>query len=574
MEQEAYEVRELRSCIRDLVALSAMSAWWIDRSPSAIAESLRDLLLSMLRPDAAHVELRDPQSGNPTISSVGTFQYGDDPEYQGLPRGLSRPLTPARPDSIASFRVGVHGQLGRIAVGWDRQEAPSELELLLLQVAANHVAVAFQQASLLTRHQEAEQLLATQASQQAAVARLEFRALTGIAIDRVIDEAVAVVHGTLGVDCCELLELSRDGESLSYKATAGWSTDVAGLASIAASPDTQAGYTLSMADPVIVQDLRTETRFIGSPLLCERGTISGLSVVVHDQVHPYGVLSAHSRSPRDFTASDVQFLQSVANLLAAALQQQRLEVEREGLLHQAQRAAAGRDRAMGVVSHDLGNPLSTIQICATALLDPEPPAVDGVRNMASIIQRSAGWMQQIVHDLLDRASLDSGRLTLDRHPTPVADVIGPAQVIFAPVALEQRISFSVDAAPGLPEIDVDSRRVQQVLSNLLSNAMKFTPAGGQVVLSVAPWDPTLAGSRQAAVRLAVRDSGPGIPAEDLPHIFDWFWHARRSGGGSGGGGTGLGLAIAKGLVEAHGASLEVESLPGRGTSFWFIVPVA
>lgn len=108
------------------------------------------------------------------------------------------------------------------------------------------------------------------------------------------------------------------------------------------------------------------------------------------------------------------------------------------------------------------------------------------------------------------------------------------------------LEFIVNTVPDLPEIDVDPRRIEQVLSNLLRNAMKFTPGGGRVVLSALP-----EGGHSGGVRFAVSDTGPGIPAEDLGHIFDWFWRSPQGGRS----GTGLGLAIAKGLIEAHGGDL-------------------
>jgi signal transduction histidine kinase len=240
------------------------------------------------------------------------------------------------------------------------------------------------------------------------------------------------------------------------------------------------------------------------------------------------------------------------------------------------RAVAARDRAVGIVSHDLGNPLSTIQICATALLDPEPPSATGVRHMAQIIQRSAAWMQQIVQDLLDRASLDAGRLVLNRQPTAASDVIGAAQVIFGPVAAEQEIEFVVEIAPDVPAVDADPRRLLQILSNLLSNAIKFTPAGGRIVVSARAAQPEMlepqarAGRDRALVRFQVSDTGVGIAPEDLAHVFDWFWHSEPAGKM----GTGLGLAIAGGLVEAHHGRLHVESAPGQGSAFWFTLAAA
>jgi PAS domain S-box-containing protein len=242
------------------------------------------------------------------------------------------------------------------------------------------------------------------------------------------------------------------------------------------------------------------------------------------------------------------------------LESQRAELlERE---HEARSAAESTSRAwdalLSIVSHDLGNPLSTVRVCAAALLDPEPPPLTSVRDMGRIIQSSASLMQEIVHNLLDRARLDAGN---------VSDIIAPVYEMFAPVAAGCGLELTVESVAGLPPVDVDPYRLQQVLSNLLGNAMKFTPAGGRVLLA-ARLDEQESADALPAVRFAVSDTGPGIVPEDLPHIFDWLWQAPRGGRE----GAGLGLAIARGLIEIHGGRLSVETAPGQGTTFWFSVP--
>jgi signal transduction histidine kinase len=274
--------------------------------------------------------------------------------------------------------------------------------------------------------------------------------------------------------------------------------------------------------------------------------------------------------PNDFESL---LMQVAANQATVALRHTGLLRRHERAEQIMRRAVESRDRAIGIVSHDLGNLLSTIQICASALLDPEPPPVSEGRNVARLIQRSSTLMQQIVQDLLDRASLDAGQLALEWQSLAARDVLNAAEFMFTPLAHERRIEFIVECAPNLSPIEADPRRLQQVLSNLLSNAMKFTPAGGRVVLSVSASrgvldDPRAPDTARDAVRFAVSDTGPGIPPEDCSHVFDWFWHARRQGRN----GTGLGLAIAKGLIEAHHGRLYLESVVGKGSTFWFALP--
>jgi signal transduction histidine kinase len=184
-------------------------------------------------------------------------------------------------------------------------------------------------------------------------------------------------------------------------------------------------------------------------------------------------------------------------------------------------------------------------------------------------------MQQIVEDLLDRASLDAGRLALHRRPTPVAELFDAVRSMFAPSAAARAIDLVLNRGINLPFVDVDPHRLLQVFSNLINNAMKFTPSGGRVQLLAHSVDDDvgealLKGARAPAVRFTVSDTGSGISPDDLRHVFEWYW---QSPGGPREG-AGLGLAIAKGLIEAHASRLNVESVPGTGSTFWFTMPAA
>jgi signal transduction histidine kinase len=225
-----------------------------------------------------------------------------------------------------------------------------------------------------------------------------------------------------------------------------------------------------------------------------------------------------------------------------------------------QDAVRARDEMLAIVSHDLRNPLGTIMMSAAALL--AGGSREGVVALADRISRSAVRMNVLIGDLLDLAHIDAGTLSLQPHPFDVGDAIRESIDLHAELASKKSLRLRADSvAPDLTAHG-DRERVLQVLSNLIGNAIKFTPAGGEISVSAA--------RDGQFIVISTTDTGPGIPREDVEHIFDRYWRARRSDRQS----LGLGLSIVKGLVEAQGGRVSVASEPGRGAAVSFTLPVA
>jgi PAS domain S-box-containing protein len=242
-------------------------------------------------------------------------------------------------------------------------------------------------------------------------------------------------------------------------------------------------------------------------------------------------------------------------ILRDVTEQKRTE---EGL----RQAVAARDEVVSIVSHDLRNPLSVITMCASALAEDPLSGADTIVDLARTIGQSADWMSTIIQDLLDIARVESGRLELRTERQSLAPVLTRAVEMHHPLAEERGLRIGLDVDPATPLLSFDAARVLQVLANLIGNALKFTPGGGEITVR--------ARSTNAEVLISVADTGRGIAVEDLPMLFDRFWQAHRSDRERG---TGLGLAIAKGIVEAHGGAIRVESAPGEGSVFSFTLPV-
>jgi signal transduction histidine kinase len=223
---------------------------------------------------------------------------------------------------------------------------------------------------------------------------------------------------------------------------------------------------------------------------------------------------------------------------------------------EARLAVQAREQVLKIVSHDLRNPLHTIAMSTALLLEGVGSAEQQKRQVA-IIRRAGERMNRLVKDLLDVAKMESGRLSISPRALELPPLLREADEMLRPLVAEKSITFDVFAGTGLPKIHADSDRILQVLSNLVGNAVKFTPSGGRIGIRV--------GATMTGVQFSVEDSGPGIPPEQLPHIFGVFWQADPSDRR----GIGLGLAISKALVEAHGGRLWVESHVGIGTVFHF-----
>ncbi|AKQ63993.1 Phytochrome, two-component sensor histidine kinase [Myxococcus hansupus] len=265
-------------------------------------------------------------------------------------------------------------------------------------------------------------------------------------------------------------------------------------------------------------------------------------------------------------------LDAVANLLAVALAKEhvlrrevRLRERAEALFLQAQDAVRWRDELLTVVSHDIKTPLLAVRMNAEMILNTgtAPEKEHRRRRYLENIVLAEQQMSSLIGNLLDRARLRGMPIPLALQPQPVEALLRQSLEVLRPLALEKGQTLTVEVPPETPSVLADRERLGQVLANLVSNAIKFTPPGGVI---------TVTARLEAAgrVRISVRDSGPGIPAGDTPHLFERFWRASHSPGR----GTGLGLSIAWSLVAAHGGTLLVESEEGQGSTFHFTLPVA
>ena len=279
-----------------------------------------------------------------------------------------------------------------------------------------------------------------------------------------------------------------------------------------------------------------------------------------------GVRKGGEEFPAEAAIAHVQTADglSYSVVLRDVTERRRIEAMNAQLVRDLQTAVSARDDMLGIVSHDLRNPVNAVRMLATAIL--RVGGDDGISAdvlaHATTMRLAADQMDSLIQDLLDVSRIEAGRLLLHPQLATVDDLITTTLATLAPLAQEQGVVLVKNIAERSSAVDVDGDRILQVLSNLVGNGIKYTPRGGRVIVS--------ADLNAEDVRISVTDTGIGIAPDDLPHVFDRFWQSRRKARS----GAGLGLTIARGIVRAHGGRIWLDSAPGTGTAVHFTLPLA
>jgi PAS domain S-box-containing protein len=325
----------------------------------------------------------------------------------------------------------------------------------------------------------------------------------------------------------------------------GCSVDVLGPGDGEPAHHVEAGAAAATVDPVarVLESAaaqRSET-LIAAPMVA-RGTL-------------VGALALCLEGPRRrYDDADFAFVEELARRAALA-------VDHARLYRAANRALVEREEVVAIVSHDLRNPLGVI-LLKTDALAKEVKGMPAAERHVESIERAADRMESLIQTLLDAARIERGRLELVRRPLEPGALLREVGDLLEGLATEKSLRLVVEVADALPLVHADRDRVLQVLENLAGNAIKFTPPGGHVELRVEPGP--------AEARFEVCDNGPGIAPADLARLWDRYYQGERKRRK----GLGLGLYIARGIVEAHGGRIWVESQEGKGTTFTFTVPAA
>jgi PAS domain S-box-containing protein len=372
-----------------------------------------------------------------------------------------------------------------------------------------------------------------------------------IDVDRVLDLAVETLVSEFGAALARVWIREPGGRTLRLRASAGLSRRVAGSSrewiDIASHPF-KLGVVARTKRPFAKNGLVGDPQF-DQEWVKREGLEAATAFPLLGSGDLEGVLVAFFRQRLEEEVFEV--LAMLTALVATGVTDARLYDE-------AQRALRARDEVLAIVSHDLRGPLSVIEMGTTSLLRGAGTRADLVLRMRRAGQR----MSVLIRDLLDVSAIEAGRLRVEPTPEPLGPLVAEAVELARPLADDKHIDLASDVPDPATSVVCDHERIVQVFANLLGNAIKFTSEGGAVTVRAAVDD--------QSVKFAVTDTGIGISQDQLPHVFDRYWQGGRPSGA----GVGLGLAIAKGIVEAHHGTIQVESASGKGSTFVFDLPRA
>jgi signal transduction histidine kinase len=370
------------------------------------------------------------------------------------------------------------------------------------------------------------------------------------------DRITRIVAETIGVPISAISLIDADRQ---------WFKSKQGLAATQTGRDVAfCAHAILDNDLLIVEDALSDKRFRDNPLVAYPPNIrfyAGAPLRTSDGYN-LGTLCAIDSKPRQLTDSHKQLLRDLSTLV---IDEMELRLSLRGALSdlaERQKAKVLQEEFLSLVSHEIRSPLTSSR-GALGLLESGAlgPLSGKMKDIAALASRNANNLLGLVNDLLDFQKLEAGKLEFDFDTADPARLLKEACENMANYSGERKVTIEVEA-PAMPPLVCDGARLQQVLVNLLSNAIKFSPSEGKISAAVA--------TDHNTVRFTVRDRGPGIPAEFQPRIFQKF---SQADGAARGKGTGLGLALSKIIVEAHRGHIGYETESGKGTLFFFEIPL-
>ncbi|MGR3301292.1 MAG: ATP-binding protein [Candidatus Scalindua sp.] len=400
--------------------------------------------------------------------------------------------------------------------------------------------------------------------QQRAITFLWHKALRSHDLTDLMNEVVRKVAEILDNEFCKVLELlPPDYDEMLLRAGVGWKDGLVGNATVHTGLDSQAGYTLNSKKPVVVEDINTETRFSVSQLLLEHNVVSGMGIAIQGPDGPWGVLDTHTTRHTTFTKDDINFLHSVANILTNAIDRKRSEEQLIEKATEAENAHKGLKEFVYTVSHDLKEPLFSIDGYSTRLHETYKDTYDEKgKRYSDRIKVNIKLMSDRIYEILEVAKIGLTAYNIKDNASEdiVKDVIK---------TLEDKIesnNINVLIKHNLPNVSCDKKRIRDVFFNLVTNSIKFMVDNKQRQITIG------CDKDGDYYKFFVEDTGIGIRKEYQNNVFKIFCRLKDVEVE----GTGVGLVIVKKIIEVHRGKVWIESpiARGKGSRFCFTIPIS
>lgn len=560
--------RGFRESIATLNALNARLEDDVEQRTRAMrASEERYRSLIEVSPDA--ITMTDFE-GNVVLcnyESARLYGYASPDELLGV--NLHGSIAPEDLPRLAEIaeKIGRDGSIGDLEytlVKKDGTRIPVEVRVTLIKDGEGKPSGYIGINRDISERKRAQLKLEAQERRQAALADVGLRALSDIDIPTLLHTAVNLASQTLDVEYCELLEMLPEKNSLILREGCGWKDALVGNEIIILGNNSHIDYTLLKAQPVIITDLMREQRFTPPPSFLEHNIRAGMTVIIYTKGHPYGVLGIYTTQARQFTVDDAHFLQSIANILAMAIDN-RILLETESKARE--RAEADKEqalRSLAFVSHELRTPLTSIKGFASTLLAEDVTwTMEQQRDFIETINDEANKLNGFIDQLLDLSKMDAGVFNFSISRQSVEKAMSSTATHLQ--ALTEQHYLTIYIPENLPDIFADLQCFEQVLTNLVENATKYAPSGTFIRISVR--------AIKDFVEFSVADEGPGIPHEEREKVFTPFYRSSDKALIKAKG-AGLGLTICKRLIEGQGGRIWVDGQVDLGTVINFTLPLA
>lgn len=399
--------------------------------------------------------------------------------------------------------------------------------------------------------------------------RLSRLLTTSETVDHVIGEAIRIVSDLLACEKMAVLLHDEDEDALAvHEPVFGIRDEQIPLMSVSLKDPSLVAGVFRTNTPLVSNEAGDDP-WVPEAVRNELGVDNMLVVPLATGPRPIGVLAAVNAKKGSFDDQDLRFTTLLGNRLASVIESSLARERERALMQRLREADRTKSEFVSMLAHELSGPMTTIQGFGHSLSKNWGSVDDGKRaHILDILTKEIERLARLVNDLLDVSRMEAGTLRYDFEPTSLKEVVDNILVVHTSLKAKQHLVMT-EVPEGLPEIRADKDRLRQVLLNLLTNATRYSPEGTTICIDAELMN---TGDGDAFVKVGVHDEGIGIAPDDLDRVFSKFSMLPKPAWAKKG--TGLGLFITKGIVEAHGGYLWVDSEPGQGSHFYFTLPVA